>query len=67
MKETIIPIVETLSSGNNQIAVLAFLLILLLGMVLYYVMKGFNSLIDLKKEMYKAEILPDRGEKGQRY
>ena len=67
MYETIVSIVQTLSTGNNQLAVLCFVLLLMLAGVLIVVLRMLNSLMDLKREMYKAEILQDRGKRGERY
>jgi hypothetical protein len=67
MTDSIIAIAQTLSTGGNQIAVLAFVLLIMLGGVLIVVLRMFSSFIDFKKEMYKSGNLPDRGKRGQRY
>jgi len=67
MTASIIAIAQTLSTGNNQIAVLAFVLLIMLGGVLIVVLRMFSSFIDFKKEMYKSGNLPDRGKRGERY
>jgi hypothetical protein len=41
--------------------------VLLLIKLLSVVKSALDSLHDLKREMYKNNLLPDRGEKGERY
>lgn len=67
MVDTIIKLAELLSETNNQVALLCFCLMLMLAGVFWMVMRMLASLIDLKRSMYEAEILPDRGKKGERY
>ena len=66
-QNTIISFAEILSNTDNQIAMLAFALLVMLGMVLLVVLRMFVSFMDFKKEMYKSGNLPDRGKKGERY
>lgn len=67
MYEAVVSIAQALSTGNNQIAVICFVMLIMIGGVLMAVLRMLNSVIDLKRELYKAEILPDRGKKGSRY
>jgi ABC-type antimicrobial peptide transport system permease subunit len=67
MSATLLAFAEIFSTTNNQVALIAFCLMLMLAGVLIIVLRMLNSFMDFKREVYKAQILPDRGEKGKRY
>lgn len=67
MTELILGLVKVLGETNNQIAVIAFCLMLMIMAMFMTVMKLLKSVFDLKRSMYEAELLPDRGKKGERY
>ena len=67
MPEFLLKFAEILSTAENQIALIAFALMVLLFMIFLVLIRLLNSFIDYKREEYKAGNLPDRGEKGKRY